>query len=66
MYVIDPWHEIKEFIPVPEGRNTTNVAFKPGTKWLYITESQKNNVFRVEVDHFGLLPWGLSPPKRES
>ena len=59
IYVIDPNHEIVEFIRIPEGRFTTNLAFRPGTKWLYITEAQRNNVWRVEVDNVGLTPWGL-------
>jgi gluconolactonase len=59
IYVVDPFHEIVEFIRVPEGRFTTNLAFKPGTKSLYITEAQRNNVWRVEVDNAGLTPWGL-------
>jgi gluconolactonase len=59
IYVIDPNHEIVEFIRVPEGRFTTNLAFRPGGKWLYITEAQRNNVWRVEVDNVGLTPWGL-------
>ena len=59
IYVIDPNHEIVEFIRIPEGRFTTNLAFRPGGKWLYITEAQRNNVWRVEVDNVGLTPWGL-------
>lgn len=59
IYVVDPWHEIQEFIPVPAGRFTTNLAFQPGTKWLYITEAQQNGVWRVEIDNAGLTPWGL-------
>jgi gluconolactonase len=59
IYVIDPNHEIVEFIRIPEGRFTTNLAFRPGTKWLYVTEAQRNNVWRVEVDNVGLTPWGL-------
>src|SRR5262245_21166082 len=58
-YVVDPFHEIVEFIRIPEGRFTTNLAFRPGTKWLYITEAQRNNVWRVEVDANGMTPFGL-------
>lgn len=59
VYVISPAHEIVEFIRVPSGRCTTNLAFKPGTKWLYITEACENAIWRVEVDNVGLTPWGL-------
>ena len=59
VYVVNPFHEIVEFIRIPTGRFTTNVTFKPGTRWLYITEAQQNMVWRVEVDNVGLLPWGL-------
>jgi gluconolactonase len=59
VYVIDPFHEIVEFIRIPDGRFTTNLAFRPGTKWLYITEAQRNNVWRVEVDAMGMTPFGL-------
>jgi gluconolactonase len=53
VYVVSPSGEILEFIKVPSGRCTTNVAFNPGTKWLYITEACENNVWRVEVDNQG-------------
>ena len=59
IYVINPFNEIVEFIRVPSGRFTTNLAFKPGTRWIYITEAQENNVWRVEVDAPGLTLWGL-------
>lgn len=58
VYVISPFGEIIEFIGVPEGRATTNVAFRPGTKELFITEASRNTVWRVEVDHEGHRLWG--------
>jgi gluconolactonase len=59
IYVVDPNNEIVEFIRIPSGRFTTNLVFQPGTKWLYITEAQQNNVWRVEVDNAGMTLWGL-------
>jgi hypothetical protein len=57
--VVNQFHEIVEFIRVPSGRWTTNIAFKPGSRWLYITEAKENAVWRVEVDSPGPTPWGL-------
>ena len=50
VYAISPENQIVEFIRIPAGRATTNVAFKPGTNWLYITEASQNAIWRVEVD----------------
>jgi sugar lactone lactonase YvrE len=61
VYVISPTpdNQIVEFIRVPAGRATTNLAFQPGTTWLYITEASQNAIWRVQVDAPGLVPWGL-------
>jgi gluconolactonase len=59
VYVASPVNDVLEFIRVPSGRCTTNLAFRPGTKWLYITEACENAVWRVEVDNPGMTLWGL-------
>ncbi|WP_251032674.1 SMP-30/gluconolactonase/LRE family protein [Bacillus sp. ISL-7] len=44
-------------LPKDEGTFTTNLTFHNG--YLYITESSKNEVWRIEVKKDGLQPYGL-------
>ena len=70
VYMVNPAHEIVEFIRVPSGRWTTNVAFKPGSRWLYITEAQENAIWRVRGRRPGLDTMGpevrrkIAPPEK--
>ncbi|MGF6953123.1 gluconolactonase [Neobacillus sp. B4I6] len=44
-------------LPKDEGTFTTNLTFHNG--YLYVTESSKNEVWRIEVKKEGLQPYGL-------
>lgn len=44
-------------LPESAGTFTTNLAFYEG--YLYITESSKNEVWRIKVNKKGLVPYGL-------
>ncbi|MFP5108426.1 SMP-30/gluconolactonase/LRE family protein [Neobacillus sp. C211] len=44
-------------LPKDEGTFTTNLTFHNG--YLYVTESSKNEVWRIEVKKDGLQPYGL-------
>ena len=54
VYVVSPMGKILEFISVPEGTGTTYAIFGgPENKTLYITESWKNIIYKIEVGYSG-------------
>ncbi len=54
VYVISPMGKILDFIAVPEGTGTTQATFGgPDHKTLYILESWKNIIYRVNVAYPG-------------
>ncbi len=61
VYVLSPLGEILEFIRMPSGLATTNVAFQPGSRCLHVTESSGNKVYAVTVDAAGLALFGNRP-----
>jgi gluconolactonase len=54
VYVVSPMGKILGFIAVPEGTGTTQATFGgPEHKTLYILESWKNNIYKVNVAYPG-------------
>ncbi|MFB0521758.1 MAG: SMP-30/gluconolactonase/LRE family protein [Desulfatiglandales bacterium] len=54
VYVVSPMGKVLDFISVPEGTGTTYAIFGgPENKTLYITESWKNIIYKVEVAYPG-------------
>ena len=52
-FVCDARGDVTHFVKVPFGRTVTNIAFKPGTGRLVLTESETGTVFAAELPFDG-------------
>ncbi len=53
-FVLNAKGEVTHFVKSPEGSTVTNVAYRPGTNKLVMTESEKGSVLEAELPAAGL------------
>jgi gluconolactonase len=52
-FVIDARGEVTHFVKSPEGSIVTNVAYRPGTSKLVMTESETGTILEAELPGVG-------------
>ena len=57
-FVLDPRGEVTHYVRSPTGHTVTNVAFRPGTSTLVMTESQTGTVLEADLPCAGVPLYG--------
>lgn len=52
-FVLNPRGEVTHFVRSPVGSTVTNIAFRPGTRQLVMTESQTGSILQAELPDAG-------------
>jgi gluconolactonase len=53
-FVLNPRGEVTHFVRSPAGPAVTNVAFRPGTSTLVLTESETGSILEADLPSAGL------------